>query len=67
MLFRSLLVKVAGDMDAFRLAALQADLAEILGALVEIMTLPKLKAAFLTLQQRHSMPDGAAGADFDPF
>ena len=62
-----LLVKVAGDMDAFRLAALQADLAEILGALVEIMTLPKLKAAFLTLQQRHSMPDGAAGADFDPF
>ncbi len=54
-------------MDAFCLAALLADLAEILGVPVEIMTLPKLKAAFLTLQQRHSMQDGAAGANFDPF
>ncbi|MFP6773680.1 MAG: nucleotidyltransferase domain-containing protein [Alphaproteobacteria bacterium] len=41
-----LLVKVAGDMNAFRLAALQTDLAEILGTTVEIMTLVEFNAAF---------------------
>ncbi len=41
-----LLVKVADDMDAFRLAALQADLAGILNTPVEIMTLAEFNAAF---------------------
>ncbi|MDP6871902.1 MAG: nucleotidyltransferase domain-containing protein [Alphaproteobacteria bacterium] len=41
-----LLVKVADDMDAFRLAALQAELAEILGTSVEIMTLAEFNAVF---------------------
>ncbi len=41
-----LMVKVSDDMDAFRLAALQADLTEILGTSVEIMTLAEFNAAF---------------------
>ncbi len=41
-----LLVKVSDDMNAFRLAALQTDLAELLGTTGEIMTLAEFNAAF---------------------
>ncbi len=34
---------------------------------VVVVELPKLEAAFQTLQAEHPMPDKAAGPDFDPF
>lgn len=41
-----LMVKVAEDMSAFRLAGLQSDLREILGAHVEIVTLKEFNEGF---------------------
>ncbi|MEX0693794.1 MAG: nucleotidyltransferase domain-containing protein [Rhodospirillales bacterium] len=41
-----LMVKVAEDMSAFRLAGLQSDLREILGAPVEVVTLSEFNEGF---------------------
>ena len=41
-----LMVKVSGDMNAFRLAGIQSDLREILGADVEIVTLKEFNDGF---------------------
>ena len=41
-----LMVKVPDDMDAFRLAGIQSDLQEILGASVEIVTLKEFNSRF---------------------
>lgn len=41
-----LLVKTPGDMNAFRLAGIQSDLREILGANVEIVTLKEFNGSF---------------------
>ncbi len=41
-----LLIKTSDDMNAFRLAGIQADLQEILGARVEIVTLKEFNTGF---------------------